>query len=92
MSFKKAFKCSKCPESNSSEGCPCWTELTMVNDNGEHRIDKNCLFQMMPMLMVEVIKSTNISSEHSSVARNEIVKGFSNLINTVGDNRMLKEA
>jgi len=91
MSFKRAFKCNKCPESNSPEGCPCWTELTMVNDGGDHKIDKRCLFQMLPMLMVEVIKASNVSSEHSSVVKNQLADGFSKLAYQVNYLPALKE-
>ena len=75
--FANAFKCKKCPESNTEKGCPCWTELTMVNDDGNHKIEKACIFGMLPMLLVEVIKATNVTTGEINNTKNEMVKGFS---------------
>ncbi len=84
MSYSNAFKCKKCPETNSKEGCPCWTELIQTNtQTGEHRTKKNCIFQLMPMLMVEVIKASNRPAEEISHTKNEIVKGFDNIKNVL---------
>ncbi len=90
-SFSNAFKCKKCPESNSKNGCPCWTELTETNiATGEHKTTKNCIFQLMPLLLVEVIKASNRPAQEISHTKNEIVKGFNNIQNAINAERLLK--
>ncbi len=85
-SFSNAFKCKKCPESNGKEGCPCWTELIQTNiATGEHKTTKNCIFQLMPMLLVEVIKASNRPAQEISSTKNEIAKGFKNITNVMSE-------
>jgi hypothetical protein len=70
MSFKNAFQCKKCPESNSKNGCPCWLELIMENDAGEKKTEKGCYFQLSPKLMLESVRAANVGSEHACQMRN----------------------
>jgi len=68
MKYKNAWKCQKCPESNDEKGCPGWTELIEMNvETGQERVTKECLFQMMPRLMVEVIKASNRPCAHGGL-------------------------
>lgn len=88
MSFKNAFKCKACPESNSEQGCPCWTELIMENsDTGEKKTEKGCYFQMMPKLMLESVKAANVSSEHACQMRN----GFQRLADIAEEKLLIGE-
>lgn len=70
MSYKNAFRCKKCPQTNNENGCPCWLEITWTNDDGDTKIDKGCYFQLSPKLMLESVKAANISSEHACQMRN----------------------
>ena len=73
MNYKNAMNCKKCPESNGENGCPCWTEIIMENSGtGEVKSVKNCLFQQLPMLMVEVIKASNRPAAEIGAMRGEI--------------------
>lgn len=66
------MNCKKCPESNDSNGCPCWTEIIMTNAEGDVKSVKNCLFQQLPMLMVEVIKASNRPAAEIGAMRGEM--------------------
>lgn len=80
MKYKNAMKCHKCPESNDEKGCPCWTEIIETNsETGQERINKNCLFQLMPSLMVEVIKASNRPAAEMSAMRGEVVSNIQQL-------------
>ncbi len=80
MSFKNAWKCKKCPKSNEENGCPAWTELMMTNvQSGEEKLDKGCLFQMMPMLMVEVIKASNRPAAEIGALKSGMINAVSEL-------------
>lgn len=86
MSYNNAFNCKDCSE--STKGCPCWTELVETNiQTGEERITKECLFKLMPRLMVEVIKASNRPAAAVESMRNVLVDnlshGFSALVNAV---------
>ena len=78
--YKNAFKCSKCPQSNGQDGCPAWVEIMQTNTaTGEERLHKDCLFQQLPHLMVEVVKASNRPAAAVEEARNEIANGFNQL-------------
>jgi len=84
MKYKSAWKCNKCPESNDEKGCPCWTELIETNaETGQERITKNCLFQLMPNLLVEVIKASNRPAAEISAMRVEAISNMQHLVQTV---------
>ena len=77
MAYKHAFECKKCPETNTDQGCPCWVELMETNiQTNEVRSNKGCLFQKLPIMMIEVIKASNRPSAAVESMRNEIAKGF----------------
>lgn len=73
MNYKKAFKCSKCPQSNGEDGCPMWWEIVLKNDVGETKILKQCGYQTLPELIVEGIKSADHSAAASYEARNQVM-------------------
>lgn len=80
MKYKNAWKCSKCPECNDENGCPAWTELVMQNNiTGETKLDKKCLFQFLPELMVEVIKASNRPAASMDAMRSEAVGQLNNI-------------
>lgn len=72
MNYKNAMNCKRCPETNDANGCPCWTEIIMTNTEGEVKAVKNCLFQQLPMLMIEVIKASNRPAAEIGAMRGEI--------------------
>lgn len=80
QNYKKAFKCSKCPQSNDENGCPAWNEIIMTNvQTGEDKLVKGCNFQLLPFLITESIKASNVSSNTSADIKNEVAKGFAAL-------------
>jgi len=86
MNYKNPFECKECPE--SEKGCPCWTELLETNiQTGEERITKDCLFRLMPRLIVEVIKASNRPAAAIESTRNALVEnltlGFKSLVETI---------
>lgn len=86
MNYSDAFNCKKCSE--SVKGCPCWTELIETNiQTGEDRITKDCLYKLLPHLLVEVIKASNRPAAAVETMRNNLIenlsRGFSALVNAV---------
>jgi len=83
IKFKKAFACSKgkpCPESNDENGCPNWMEIVMENaESGETKINKGCAPQLMPTMMVEVIKASNRPAAEMGEIRHSLINGFHEL-------------
>lgn len=78
MNYKNAFKCKKCPQSNKEDGCPAWNEVIMTNvQSGEQKVEAGCFYQIMPSLLVESIKSSNVSAATHSDIKNEIARGYS---------------
>jgi len=72
--YKHAFSCikGKCYEDGS---CPCWCEVIWTNvQTGEEKVVKDCLFRMLPAMMVEVIKASNRPSAAVESMRNETIK------------------
>lgn len=47
--------------------------------SSEEKIEKNCLFRLMPQMMVEVIKASNRPAQEMGQIRNNLVDGFSKL-------------
>lgn len=70
----------QCPRNADPENgawCPAWTEISETNTvTREERLTKDCLFQLMPRLMVEVIKASNRPAAAVESARNEISDGL----------------
>jgi len=80
MNYKNAFKCKKCPESNKEDGCPAWNEIIMTNSqSGETKIQSGCFYQMMPALLVESMKSSNVAASTHAEVRNDIARGFAQI-------------
>lgn len=94
MNYKHSMDCRHCPQNNTENGCPCWCEVVWTNlQTGEEKIIKNCLFQMLPEMLVEVIKASNRPSAAIESTRNEIVNGFlklSNVFAQIRDRKALK--
>ncbi len=84
MSYKNAWRCKKCPQSNTSDGCPAWWEIGVENTvTGEQRLDKGCGFAMMPQLLVTTIQAAEQPAREASQIKETIRKGF------VGVNRAM---
>jgi hypothetical protein len=83
IKYMNAFECQVCPQSNGVHGCPCWTELVETNlQTGQERITKNCIFQLLPHMLVEVIKASNRPAAEIGAMRQEVVEGVAKLANT----------
>ncbi len=75
--YKNAFKCSECPQSNNENGCPAWNEVVMTEaQSGEQKIVKGCTFQLLPWIMTEAIKASNVATGTAANIKNEVAKGF----------------
>lgn len=77
--------CERCPHRYSSTGCPCWIgpQAGFVETNvvtGEERFITGCFFQVIPRLMVEVIKASNRPAAAVESTRNEIARGFERVV------------
>jgi hypothetical protein len=79
MNYKKAFKCSKCPQSNTGDGCPNWLEFMQTNiHTGEDRLTKMCGYQAMPMFMTEVIRASNRPAAEIGALRGDMIQALAN--------------
>jgi hypothetical protein len=77
QNYKKAFKCHKCPQSNQEDGCPVWNEVILTHsETGQEKIVKGCNFQILPFLITESIKASNVSTGTFSSIKNEIARGY----------------
>jgi len=66
---------NECPEKNGEQGCPSWQQIVMTNNQtGEVVPRSDCVLNLMPMLMVEVIKASNRPAAEISALRNDIVE------------------
>lgn len=74
MKFLKAFKCHKCPENNTEQGCPAWMELTLTNPEGAIKIQKGCFYILLPVMLIEVIKASNRPAAAIESMRNAMVE------------------
>lgn len=73
MNYKHSFDCKHCPQRNDEQGCPCWCELVETNTvTGEERINKKCLFQLLPSILIELIKASNRPAAAIESTRNEM--------------------
>lgn len=80
--LQKAVKCplirARCPE--STKGCPCWHEMYMENiQTGEGRVTKDCLFRLLPGLLVVNMQNANAAQAAVEVTRNEVAGGLKTL-------------
>lgn len=78
MGFKKAFKCQYYQGKDGKPcDCPAWTGLVETNlVTGEVRNKEDCVYKLLPSLMVEVIKAANRPAAAVESCRNEIVLGL----------------
>ena len=78
--YKNAFKCKKCPQSNKEDGCPAWNEIIMTNPTtGEQKVEGGCFYQVVPQLLIESIKSSNVSASTHADIKTEVGKGFARI-------------
>jgi hypothetical protein len=76
MNYKNSWNCKKCPGNNTEAGCPAWVEYMQRNPAGDERLQKECLFQALPVFLVEVIKASNRPAAAIESMRNETVMGL----------------
>jgi hypothetical protein len=76
MNYSRAWHCDKCPQTNNDDGCPCWIEYMQSNPSGDERLKKECLFQALPIFLIEVIKASNRPAAAIESMRNETVIGL----------------
>lgn len=81
MAYKNAFKCQRCPKSSNDDGCPAWAEFIQQHiETGEQAVKKDCVFQLLPWLMVEVIRAANQPAEEISAMRGEMVEATEGVV------------
>ena len=81
MNYRNAWNCKKCPGRNDEQGCPAWIEYMQENvGTGEQRLSKECLFQALPVFLVEVVKASNRPAAAVESMRNEVASGFGRLV------------
>lgn len=77
MNYCNAWNCKRCPERNDEQGCPAWTEYTQeLPSTGEQRLRKECLFQALPVFLIEAIKASNRPAAAVESMRNEMAGGL----------------
>ena len=88
-----AFTCSKCPKHNDYEngGCPMWWEIIQTNDEGKTRVERGCGYQMMPQLLIEVIKSADHTTAAAYSMRNQVIGAVDKFLINTNNNEILIE-
>ena len=82
--FKRAFKCSKCPQQSGENGCPLWWEILYTNiQTGEEILKCGCGFVLMPLLLLETLKSGNHAAEAAYRFREDMTKAMAMAIKKV---------
>jgi len=82
--FKNAWKCKKCPETNSEQGCPMWWEVVMKNDEtGQTKVEKGCGFQLLPQMMALVSTNSLHATAASYDMRNKVIRNVGKVISAV---------
>lgn len=77
MNYKNAFKCGECPQSGKENGCPAWNEVIMTNpQSGETKIEAGCFYRVLPALLIESIKASNVSAQTHAQQNTEVARGF----------------
>lgn len=84
MRYKNAWNCRRCPQRNDENGCPAWIEYTQENAHGEQRTQKECLFQALPVFLVEVIKASNRPAAAIESTRNELAEQLQQGFGAIG--------
>lgn len=67
--YKRAFECKKCPQSNNEDGCPNWIELHQINNiTKEERLLMGCGHQLVPYILNEInVQIPRAANEVSSL-------------------------
>lgn len=69
-----------CPRNNDpAKGryCPAWTEYMETNaQNGEERLQRECLFTAMPKFMIHTLQAANRPAAAIESVRNEVAEGL----------------
>jgi hypothetical protein len=77
MNYRNAWNCKRCPGRNDDQGCPAWVEYMQENPaTGEQRLQRECLFQALPVFLIEVVKASNRPAAAVESMRNEMVAGL----------------
>jgi hypothetical protein len=91
MRFKKAFKCSRCPENNGENGCPMWWEMILKNsDTDETKITKACGFTQLPQMLALISTDTMHSVAASYDMRNKVIKNIGKVIFAINEKMNLE--
>jgi hypothetical protein len=70
-----AWDCERCPKDSAI--CPAWAELIETHiRTAEERVTKECIFRMLPRMMIEVIKASNRPAAEMGQLRAELYEGF----------------
>lgn len=84
MNYKNAFKCHKCPQSNTESGCPNWWEFIQTDTtNGQEHIRKMCGYQALPLFLVDAIKASNRPAAEIGAMRDEMTGHLNHLVSGV---------
>lgn len=72
-SYKRAFECKKCPQSNDENGCPNWIEVRQINNiSKEERMLAGCGYQMVPYMLNEINVQIPRAAHEVSALREEV--------------------
>lgn len=78
----KAWDCANCPQDTAI--CPAWAELVETHvRTGDERITKDCMFRLLPRMIVEVIKASNRPAAEVGQLRQEIFRGLTNAVRAI---------
>lgn len=83
MSFKRAFKCNKCPQTADKSGCPMWWEIIYENTNDPTqppKVEKGCGYQMMPTILIESIKASSHTTDAAYDMRNKVISSVNQFL------------
>lgn len=80
--------CEKCPHRNDKRGCPRWVDATwgLMETNvatGEERMITGCMYPILFRWMKHVVTANNRDAAAIESTRNEIAKGFGNVVQAV---------
>lgn len=83
MAYTNPHTCAKCPHRHSKLGCPVWVEaengFIETNDQGEMRTVQGCFYQVIPKLMVHVVKASNRPAAVLQEMRNETAQAMNQI-------------
>lgn len=91
MRYKKAFKCSRCPERNDEYGCPMWWEIILKNnDTDETKVTKACGFTQLPQMLALISTDTMHSIAASYDMRNKVIQNVGKVIVAINEKMNLE--